>query len=290
MEIKICPKGHRYDPTIYPSCPVCVGEGSSAFDFGGAAGFGSTESFGGKTEPVGDMGGMGLGTEALGAAFGATEGFGGSGSFDAGFGGAAASFGNTGSFGGNGSFATAPVGFGGMDEYGATAPVGAPAGMGSNVPAGGVEEYGATTPVGYVPNPAANAYAGASAANAYPGAGAAVVPSMPVAGWLVAIEGAAKGMDFRVNPNWNNIGRSKHNDIMIPGDETISRDSAARIGYDGRRRKFYFAPGPNGKNFIEVNDCVIGNVVELHDRDTVTIGNTKLVFVALCGEGFSWND
>ena len=39
---------------------------------------------------------------------------------------------------------------------------------------------------------------------------------------------------------------------------------------------------------IKVNGKTVLNAVELHNYDVISVGTTKLVFVALCGEHFQW--
>ena len=53
--------------------------------------------------------------------------------------------------------------------------------------------------------------------------------------------------------------------------------------------RFYIAH-EQGKNVLLVNDIpAIGGGSELHSYDRITIGSTQLVFVAFCGEHFSWS-
>ena len=55
--------------------------------------------------------------------------------------------------------------------------------------------------------------------------------------------------------------------------------------------KKYFIAHELGKNVLLVNDMpVIGGSVELHNYDVITVGTTKLLFMGLCGEQFSWSD
>ena len=62
----------------------------------------------------------------------------------------------------------------------------------------------------------------------------------PVVGWLVCIEGATKGNDYRIHSQNNYIGRSARMDISIPGDPHISAENSAIIAYDNEDRTFYF--------------------------------------------------
>ena len=108
----------------------------------------------------------------------------------------------------------------------------------------------------------------------------------PVVGWLVCIEGPAQGEDYRVHAGYNYIGRNT-GDICIRGDNQISRQNHAMIAFDSSDMIFFVGPA-NGKNLIKVNGKTVFNPVEIHSYDTISIGTTKLIFVALCGERFNW--
>ena len=111
----------------------------------------------------------------------------------------------------------------------------------------------------------------------------------PVTGWLVAVEGPCRGTDYRIHTGYNYIGREA-GDIRIQGDNTISAEKDANVTYVPQTRRFYIAH-ELGKNVLLVNDLpVIGGSTELHNYDVITIGTTKLMFVGLCGEKFSWGD
>ena len=60
----------------------------------------------------------------------------------------------------------------------------------------------------------------------------------PVVGWLVCIEGATKGTDYRIHSQNNYIGRSARMDISIPEDSHISAENSAIIAYDNEDRRF----------------------------------------------------
>lgn len=115
------------------------------------------------------------------------------------------------------------------------------------------------------------------------------IPFNPVVGWLVCIEGPAKGRDYQIHSHYNYIGRGQHMDICISGDECISTERAAVIAYDTEEKFFSFGPSM-GHNVVRVNGKMLMNAVVLNAFDELTIGKTKLLFVPLCGERFDWND
>ncbi|MCD8049486.1 MAG: FHA domain-containing protein [Clostridia bacterium] len=114
-------------------------------------------------------------------------------------------------------------------------------------------------------------------------------PKVPVAGWLVAINGKNKGKDYPIYTYRNTIGRGKENDVVIEGDMSISREACAKIAYDRKHNKYHFIPGDT-KNDIYLNDDPLYESHEIKAYDRVEIGETKLVFVPLCTDRFSWQD
>lgn len=110
----------------------------------------------------------------------------------------------------------------------------------------------------------------------------------PVTGWLVCVDGPAKGSDYRVRAGYNYIGRAAHMDICIAGDNRIGRERHAMIAYDLEEKVFFFGPS-DGKSIVRLNGKMVMVPTELHDHDIITIGSTKLMFVPLCGERFNWD-
>ncbi len=108
----------------------------------------------------------------------------------------------------------------------------------------------------------------------------------PVVGWIVCIDGPMRGNDYRLHAGYNYIGRET-GDVRITGDQQISRQNHAMIAYDDTDRVFYVGPA-SGRNLIKVNGKTVLNAVDLHNYDILSIGTTKLIFVALCGEQFDW--
>ena len=107
--------------------------------------------------------------------------------------------------------------------------------------------------------------------------------------WLVCIEGATKGTDYRIHSQNNYIGRSARMDISIPGDPHISAENSAIIAYDNEDRTFYFGPC-SGRNIVRVNGKPALSVEKIEAYDVLTVGTTKLLFVPLCGDRFDWNE
>lgn len=123
--------------------------------------------------------------------------------------------------------------------------------------------------------PAANARVSESAFN-------------PAVGWLVLLEGPGRGNHCPVYYGQNSVGRGEDQRIRLNfGDARITRDTHAFIVYDDVARKFYLRD--NGKaNLIRLNKSPVMAPMELKDRDLIQIGETTMLFVALCGADFDW--
>ncbi len=110
--------------------------------------------------------------------------------------------------------------------------------------------------------------------------------SEPVVGWLVCIEGPARGTDYRLHAGYNYIGRES-GDVRIRGDQQISRQNHAMVAYDSGEHLYFVGPSA-GRNLIKVNGHAVLQAVEIKNFDVISIGTTKLIFMGLCGEQFSW--
>ena len=109
----------------------------------------------------------------------------------------------------------------------------------------------------------------------------------PVVGWLVCVEGINKGTDYRLHQGRNFIGRAVEMDVCIENDNTVSRSSHAIVVYDPRSNVYLAQPG-DAKELFYLNDQLVLNAVQLKAGDKLSIGNTKLMFVPLCGDHFHW--
>jgi hypothetical protein len=110
-----------------------------------------------------------------------------------------------------------------------------------------------------------------------------------VRGWLVCLEGAKRGEDFKICGEKNTIGRGSRNDIKLDFDNSISKGVNAIIAYDVRNNKFFIFLGES-KNNIYVNNQLLMTPVELKDYDIIEIGSTKMLFRSLCNEIFTWEN
>ena len=111
----------------------------------------------------------------------------------------------------------------------------------------------------------------------------------PVVGWLVCVEGPSRGKSYTVRGGINAIGRSERMDITVTGDMTISAENHARISYSDRNNRFNLIPG-EGRNIVYLNGEELFSPMPLKAYDLIDFGQTKLLFVPLCGERFRWED
>lgn len=117
---------------------------------------------------------------------------------------------------------------------------------------------------------------------------ARTIGTEPVVGWLVAIEGPYFGEDFKLKSGRNFIGRSPEMDIQLGMDMSVSRRRHAVIIYEPRGKVFIAQPGDSRELFY-LNDEVVLSNVQIKPYDVLSIGETKLLFLPLCGREFSWD-
>lgn len=110
----------------------------------------------------------------------------------------------------------------------------------------------------------------------------------PVAGWLVIVAGKGSGNFVKIGHGQNSIGRGPESRAQLDyGDNHISRSRHAVITYDALGRMFYVQQG-DGKNLTYLDDKPVLAPTVLENGSEITMGQTRLRFVALCGPDFSW--
>ena len=110
----------------------------------------------------------------------------------------------------------------------------------------------------------------------------------PVAGWLVIVAGKGSGNFVKIGHGQNSIGRGPDSRAQLDyGDNHISRSKHAFITYDALGRMFYVQQG-DGKNLTYLDDKPVLAPTVLENGSEITMGQTRLRFVALCGPDFSW--
>lgn len=109
----------------------------------------------------------------------------------------------------------------------------------------------------------------------------------PVVGWLACVAGPSKGKSYTIRGGINAIGRSERMDIMVTGDLKISAENHAKISYSEKNNRFNLLPG-EGRNIVYLNDEEVFAPMPLQAYDVIDFGETRLLFVPLCGERFTW--
>ncbi|UYV36585.1 FHA domain-containing protein [Rhodobacteraceae bacterium D3-12] len=109
-------------------------------------------------------------------------------------------------------------------------------------------------------------------------------------GWLIVTEGPGRGAAFTIFSGVSKIGRGKDQTVALDfGDNSISRDNHAAIAFDAAQKCFFIGHGGKA-NLVRRNDRPVLSTEELAAGDKITIGETVLRFVPLCGPDFVWDD
>lgn len=109
----------------------------------------------------------------------------------------------------------------------------------------------------------------------------------PLVGWLVGLNGEVYGEGFPLVTGRNYIGRGADMDVVLRGDPSVSRNKHSIIIYEPKSRQFLIQPGES-KELFYMDDKVVVDTQVMSNGCELCIGETKLKFVAFCGEDFSW--
>lgn len=115
-----------------------------------------------------------------------------------------------------------------------------------------------------------------------------VIGTEPVVGWLVCTAGVHEGEDFRLKSGRNYIGRTRQMDVVLSGEESVSREKHSIVVYEPKANKFFVLPGESTE-LSYLNDEVILQVTPLKAYDVITLGEVKLMFVPCCSDRFHWD-
>ena len=108
-------------------------------------------------------------------------------------------------------------------------------------------------------------------------------------GWIVVAEGPGRGESFALLAGLSPIGRGDDQAVVLDfGDNSISRSNHAAIVYDDKTHEFLLGHGGKS-NIVRLNDKPLISNESLKTGDIITIGETKLRFVALCDDAFNWS-
>lgn len=108
----------------------------------------------------------------------------------------------------------------------------------------------------------------------------------PPVGYLICIKGEDYGTGFALKSGNNSIGRSQSMDVVIL-DAKVSREKQAFVMYEPHKRDFYLKPG-EGTGLCYLNDDILLEIQKLKAYDKISLGDSELLFIPVCGEQFSW--
>jgi hypothetical protein len=97
--------------------------------------------------------------------------------------------------------------------------------------------------------------------------------NLPI-GWIIIIDGPGRGHSAPLRYGDNIIGRAGTASIRLDfGDEKMA-DEHANIIYDEKKRSFHIKLGEKKR--------------KMKDREKFELGNTELMFLAVCDDSFDW--
>lgn len=112
----------------------------------------------------------------------------------------------------------------------------------------------------------------------------------PVLGWLVCTAGPDKGKVFRIDQPVSRIGRAgtQNYDIDL-SDPKISRaEPIAAVSFNAEDNSFTLSAYPSGNLTPFLQGRPVLSMEPLRSYDVIGMGDSTLVFRALCCESFGW--
>lgn len=123
----------------------------------------------------------------------------------------------------------------------------------------------------------------AAAAPAVP----AAAPAGPVAGWLVVLDGEAKGRDLRLGVGRTFLGLDEFGTpVTLSADAPLHLRQAVLV-YDAEAKTYTLMPG-TAQELCYLEDAALLDAQELAGGETLRLGGASLKFVPFCGPDFSW--
>lgn len=124
---------------------------------------------------------------------------------------------------------------------------------------------------------------GAAAEPAIP----AAAPAGPVTGWLVVLDGDAKGRDLRLGVGRTFLGLDKDGTpVTLSADAPLSLRQAVLV-YDSEAKTYMLLPG-SSQELCYLEGTALLEPQELAGEETLRLGTATLKFVPFCGPDFSW--
>lgn len=95
---------------------------------------------------------------------------------------------------------------------------------------------------------------------------------------LMVLNGWDRGRHFDLDKGIYTIGRAATQDIALAGDDYISREGHAIVGFIEEVGRFTLFDGDKA-NPVWLNDEVVPELAFLEDGDVIRLGETELLFV-----------
>ena len=130
----------------------------------------------------------------------------------------------------------------------------------------------------------------AGSAIAQPGTAAEVdlaAPKGPVTGWLVVLDGVAKGRDLRLGIGRSFLGLDADGTpVTLSADAPLSARQAAVV-YDAEKNAFTLLPG-SSQELCYLGEDALLEPQPLTGGEVLRLGGAALQFVPFCGADFHW--
>jgi hypothetical protein len=103
------------------------------------------------------------------------------------------------------------------------------------------------------------------------------------------VAGPTRGTDYALHAGRNAIGRDPSHGIVVGGPGISATEPHAIIHFDpaGDEATYSVQPAETGK--VHLNGEPISSTHSLYSYDLLAVGDTRLLFVPLCGDRFQWN-
>jgi hypothetical protein len=120
-----------------------------------------------------------------------------------------------------------------------------------------------------------------------PAAVKTAAPAGPVTGWLVVLDGPAKGRDLRLGVGRSFLGLDADGTpVTLSADAPLSTRRAVLV-YDEEKSAFTLLPGSSQELCYLGGDAVL-TPQPLTGGETLRMGGAAMKFVPFCGAEFHW--
>lgn len=110
-----------------------------------------------------------------------------------------------------------------------------------------------------------------------------------VVGWIVGIGGPCRGIDYRIHEGKNYIGREALCEVNVE-DPKVSAGNVAQVVFDPRSKRFFSSDCDGTSTICYLNGEPLLGKHELKIYDRLEMGDSRLLFVPLCGDAFTWDE